>query len=225
MSKTIPLSFLLILLGAGCVQTQPVPEPVVDSADSETTIVESLNLPDGSFALLTDQSSLAWKASKVKVTHNGTVDVASGNVIVADGEVTEGNMEVTMSTLKNLDQEGKFLEMLETHLKSADFFDVTQFPTSTFSVTTVELLNGMVGSNARVDGVLTIKGISQPLSFPAMVVVQDDQIQVSGVATVDRTLYDIKFGSGKFFENLGDGLIDDEFYLDLDLVFEAVSGI
>lgn len=212
-----PLLFLsLIFVGAGCVSQSSDTEPV-----EETTppVVESLNLPNGSFTLKSDQSSIEWEASKVKVTHNGTVQAALGAIQIEEGQVTDGRVTVDMTSLKNLDQEGKFLEMLENHLKGPDFFDVTQFPTAEFVVSTVEPMSGIDGANARIDGELTMKGTTKPLSLPAWVVVQDGAIRLTGRATVDRTLYDIQFGSGKFFENLGDGLIDDEFYLDLDLVF------
>ena len=106
------------------------------------------------------------------------------------------------------------------HLKSPDFFNAEKFPTSTFVITKVEpLANGANGANATVAGNLTIKDITKPLSFPAKVTVAADGVtaQASGVA-IDRTQYDIRYGSGKFFQGLGDKVISDQFWLDISLV-------
>ncbi len=219
MKKIALLFFTLVLVGAGCAKQQPV-QPELQS---QPKVAEPVTFIDGTYTLDVANSNIGWEASKVKVTHNGTVQAKEGSLLVENGLTNEGRVVVDMTTIKNLDQEGKFLELLENHLKSNDFFRVKDDPTSTFELIQIESLSGLEDENYRIDGTLTIKGIEQPLSFPGKVETTEEGIRLTGRATVDRTQYDIRFGSGKFFENLGDNLIDDEFYLDLDLLFVPVT--
>ena len=69
------------------------------------------------------------------------------------------------------------------------------------------------GDDFDVDGVLTIKGISHPISFVLSV---DENIATSKL-TFDRSKYDVRFRSGTFFENLGDKLILDDIELEVEL--------
>jgi polyisoprenoid-binding protein YceI len=65
---------------------------------------------------------------------------------------------------------------------------------------------------------LTIKGITKSVTFPADVTVAADKVIAKATVTIDRTAYDIKYGSGKFFPSIGDKAIYDDFTLTLDLV-------
>jgi polyisoprenoid-binding protein YceI len=101
-------------------------------------------------------------------------------------------------------------------LRSDDFFSVKNHPTSTFTITSIA-----AGSQAgvfNVKGNLTIKGISKPLEFPATILVQNGTLRATADITVDRTEFDIRYGSKKFFESIGDKAIYDEFTLSLQLV-------
>ncbi|MEL6590748.1 MAG: YceI family protein [Bacteroidota bacterium] len=66
-------------------------------------------------------------------------------------------------------------------------------------------------------GNLTIKGISQEISFPAMVNITDNALTAKASFTIDRTMWNIRYGSGKFFDDLGDKVIYDDIELSLDL--------
>ena len=216
MTKFFSLFLLMILfVGAGCVSR------VTPTAreNPSTNSLQDLKLTDGSYTLSTSVSSVLWEASKVKVTHTGKVDPKEGSVVVQNGTVISGEAVIDMTTIKNFDQEGKFLELLETHLRSEDFFAVENFPTAQFTLRTIEPLEGLEGLNYRVDGSFTIKGIEADISFPASITETESGYHLTARVSIDRTLYDIRYGSGKFFENLGDGLIADEFYLDVNLEF------
>jgi hypothetical protein len=82
-------------------------------------------------------------------------------------------------------------------------------------------VTGIEGSNYRLDGKLTIKNVTNDVSFPVHIERITGGLRLTGRATVDRTAYGVKYGSGKFFENLGDNLIEDDFRLDLDLTFNT----
>ena len=72
-------------------------------------------------------------------------------------------------------------------------------------------------------GTMLIKGIENEISFPVQFTKTDDGVRVKGTMTLDRTLWDVRFGSDKFFDNLGDGLIEDEFTLTFDMLFNVVE--
>jgi hypothetical protein len=69
----------------------------------------------------------------------------------------------------------------------------------------------------NVKGNLTIKGITNEISFPAKVSLENGNVQAMGTATIDRTKWNIKYGSGKFFQGLGDKMIYDEFEITFDI--------
>ena len=51
------------------------------------------------------------------------------------------------------------VEKRDAHLRSPDFFDVEKFPTMTFKTTKIT----EEGNNARVEGDLTIHGVTKPV--------------------------------------------------------------
>ena len=109
-------------------------------------------------------------------------------------------------------------ERLVGHLKSDDFFSVEKHPVSTLVIKEVK---HKAGNTHLFTGDLIIKGITHPVTFDAEVVIDGDKLRAKGKMEVDRTLYDIKFRSGKFFSDLGDNLIYDTFTLDFDVVASA----
>jgi len=158
------------------------------------------------------KSTITWVGKKVTGSHNGTIALQSGSLAVNGKNVTGGTFTIDMNSIKDADGSAK----LEGHLKADDFFGVAKFPTSTFVITKV----AGSGANVTVSGNLTIKGITKPLSFPATVTVNADGTAsaLAGKIVVDRTKYDIKYGSKSFFDSIGDKAINDEFELAVKLV-------
>ncbi len=160
----------------------------------------------------TETSTITWKAYKVTGSHTGTVNLKSGNLIFDGDKLTGGEFEVDMTTLVATDLEGESKGKLEGHLKSEDFFSTEKHTAATLVFTNVKAS----GKNAyEVTGDLTIKGVTKPVTFDVSVYGSKATASVK----VDRTAYDIKYGSGNFFENLGDKTIYDEFDLVVDLEF------
>jgi polyisoprenoid-binding protein YceI len=212
----------LLLVGAGCASTieETPDEP---ETQEEVVIMEEVIFEDGSYTLDTESSSIAWDARKrVGAEHNGTVQAQEGALIVEQGVIVGGSIVVDMTTIIDLDlTDERFNEALVSDLKSDNFFDTAVYPTALFAVSEVARLEGVEGANYRVDGTMTIKGIDNEVSFPAAFEQTQEGIRLMGTLTLDRTLWDIRFGSDKFFENLGDGLIEDEFTLDVDVLLRA----
>lgn len=160
----------------------------------------------------TDASTVTWKAYKVTGSHTGTVDLKSGSLSFDGDQLSGGEFEVDMTTLVSTDLEGDSKGKLEGHLKSDDFFSVDKHNTSKLVFTNVKA----TGKNSyEVTGDLTIKGITKPVVFDVSIYGS----KATATLKVDRTKYDVKYGSGSFFENLGDKTIYDEFDLVVDLEF------
>ncbi|MEI7586607.1 YceI family protein [Runella sp.] len=163
-------------------------------------------------------STFNWLAKKLTGEHNGTVKIQSGNLVTDGGKLTGGDFTVDFSTIKDLDIQGDFAGKLETHLKSADFFDVAQFPTSTLKITKAVAKGG---ENYDLTGNLTIRGITQSITFPAIVKVTGKTASASAKFDIDRTKFGLTYRSKAFFENIGDKMIYDNFTVDVKIVASA----
>ncbi|OWP61689.1 lipid-binding protein [Hymenobacter amundsenii] len=173
-----------------------------------------------SYQLQPQLSTLGWIGKKVTGEHNGTMQFKDGAILVRGSQVVGGTFVVDMTSLKVDDlKEQEYNAKLVGHLRSEDFFSIDKNATSTFKITSVTPLKGDAkGNNATVKGDLTIKGITQPISFPAKTGVKNGVASATGVATIDRTKFDIKYGSKSFFESIGDKAIMDDFTLNFNVI-------
>ncbi len=155
------------------------------------------------------ESTVNWTGKKVTGQHTGTLNLSEG-FLVFDGEnITGGEFTVDMTTLKVTDLEGEYKTKLEGHLSSDDFFGTSNHKTAKLVVTKAKKTD----KGYKIAGDLTIKGKTNPIAFNLAV----NGDAASTTLKIDRTKYDIKYGSGSFFENLGDKTISDEFELAVNL--------
>nr|WP_121270791.1 YceI family protein [Pedobacter schmidteae] len=159
------------------------------------------------------QSTLTWVGKKLTGSHNGTIGLQSGNLLFDGKKLTGGNFVINMTTIKDADKS----ERLEGHLKADDFFGTDKFATSTFVIKKVVSASADV---ANVTGDLTIKGVTNSITFPATVVWNADGsiTATADKVIVDRTKYGIKYRSKGIFPDVGDKMIYDEFELAIKLV-------
>ena len=160
----------------------------------------------------TESSTVTWKAYKVAGGHAGTVNLKEGHLIFDGKKLTGGEFIVDMTSIVTTDDLGDMKPKLEGHLKSDDFFGVETHPTSKLVITAVKPFND---KSSTVTGDLTIKGITKPITF----VISLFEGKATATLKVDRAKYNVKYGSGSFFENLGDKTIYDEFDLVVDLAY------
>lgn len=161
-----------------------------------------------------DNSVITWKGYKVLGNHVGTIAIKEGTLDFVDDVLTGGSFVIDMSTIAVTDLDaGKGKEKLEGHLNSDDFFGISSYPTAKLVITNV-VSRGMPG-DYKIIANLTIKETTNPVKFNATV------LDGKGAATIkiDRTDYDVRYGSGSFFDNLGDNTIYDEFDLSINLVY------
>ena len=158
------------------------------------------------------KSSINWLGKKVTGQHNGTVNFKEGNLVFKGNKVTGGNFVVDMTSLTATDLQGEYQGKLNGHLKADDFFGTDKFPTANLVFKKVVAKST---TKYTVTGNLTIKGITKPVTFDLATTANSATAKFN----VDRTKYDIKYGSGSFFSNIGDKAINDEFELDVTLKF------
>lgn len=161
------------------------------------------------------KSMLTWLGKKVTGEHTGTIKVKDGSFVVDGNKVTGGTFMFDMNTITCTDLTDKeYNAKFIGHMKSEDFFNTAKYPTSTFKITK---LTPKGGDKYDITGNMTIKGITNAVTFPATIKMNGDQIVADGKATLDRTKYDIRYGSKSFFENIGDKAIYDEFTVEMKL--------
>ncbi|MBP0905754.1 YceI family protein [Mariniflexile gromovii] len=160
----------------------------------------------------TDKSKVVWKGYKVTGSHEGTVAIQSGSLTFDNNKLVGGEFVMDMNSIGSTDLEGTMKGKLDGHLKSDDFFGVEKHPTAKLVFTKVTAS----GKNAyTVTGDLTIKGKTNPATFTISIYGN----KATASLKVDRTLYDVRYGSTSFFDGLKDKAIYDEFDLVADLEF------
>ena len=159
-----------------------------------------------------EASTITWTGEKVTGSHNGTIQLESGYLMMEDEKIVGGEFVMDMSTITVTDLSGENKGKLEGHLKSEDFFGVENHPTAKLVITSAASKgNGKYG----IVGNLTIKNETHPITFDLNL----NEDSASTELTIDRSKYNVRYGSGSFFDNLGDKTIYDNFELDINLKF------
>ena len=161
----------------------------------------------------TEESTVVWTGKKVTGQHTGTIKITSGNLNFEEGALVGGTFTIDMTSIACTDLDEKSAAKLEGHLKSDDFFGVPSNPTAQLTITNVA--KGKATGTYDITADLTIKGITKPVNFTATVGMDMAKANI----VVNRTLYDVKYGSGSFFDGLGDKMIYDDFDLALQLKY------
>lgn len=159
-----------------------------------------------------NKSNVKWTGNKIGGSHNGEIKIKSGYFEFKGGDIVSGEVLMDMNSITDLDLKDEgYNQKLIGHLKSDDFFGVEKFPTSMFKVTKA---SSFKDGKTTLTGVLTIKGKSENISVD---ITKKENIY-SAQLKVNRSKYDVRYGSKSFFDNLGDKVIDDIFILDIQIV-------
>ena len=158
------------------------------------------------------ESSAIWTGKKLAGSHNGTINLKAGLLNFEDGKLTNGSATIDMSSITVVDLTGESKDKLEGHLKSEDFFSTEANPEATLDFTEVaKKEEGVYDVTAD----LTIKGITNPIHFELAAA----ENEAKGTLVIDRTQYNIRYGSKSFFNDLGDNMIHDDFHVDIVLAY------
>lgn len=163
-----------------------------------------------------DKSVVKWKGSHLTGLnpHYGSVHFKKGFLKYKENKVSEGNFVIDMNTITNTD--GEYNKGLVEHLKNEDFFDVPKFPTATLKIIRVD--HDWIGAIMTVYATLTIKGISQDIQFKAESINTEKDTVLKSKFSIDRSKWNIKYGSSSFFDNLGDDVISDTIEFEIEIV-------
>lgn len=166
-------------------------------------------------------STINWMGSKPTGEHSGTIAIESG-VVKVDGDKVTGTFLIDMTSIEVTDlKAGDGKESLEAHLKGNaegkedHFFNVAQYPTAAFEVTGVTEKDG----KKMMQGNLTIKGTKKNIEFPVSYNVTGDAMELkSEPFTIDRTQWNVNYGSKSVFDDLGDKFVNDDIQLEVKLM-------
>ncbi len=168
-----------------------------------------------SFRVDATKSTITWTGKKIGGSHTGNIKINSGALVVNGDAIKGGNFVIDMTSITNTDLEGEWNDKLVGHLKSDDFFSVEKHPTTKFEIINV---NAASADRVNVEGKLTIKGITNTVTFPASISKKENVLVAVATIKVDRSKYDVRYGSKSFFEGIGDKAIDDDFELQVNLI-------
>jgi polyisoprenoid-binding protein YceI len=172
----------------------------------------SLSINAQGFVADAQKSKVKWLGTKVLGKHFGTIALKSGEMTLKGDKLTAGSFVIDMNSIVCEDiSDPKTNQNLVGHLKSDDFFGVANFPEAKL---VIKSSTAFKANKANVTGDMTIKGKTNPVSFE---VTRSGNTYTAKIV-VDRSKYDVRYGSKSFFDNLGDKAISDDFELDVNLV-------
>lgn len=212
----IALSLMVVLSIVGCKDKAEK----ANTSDAEAAAMSEST--SEKYTVNVSESTIEWKGFKPTGTHNGTINLENGVLKTDDGKLQSGTFLIDMTSINVTDLEasdGK--EDLEAHLKGTvegkenHFFDVSKFPSAAFEITGTESL---AAGKTRLSGNLDIKGQKHNISFPVNITNDGDQMIIESEAfTIDRTKWNVNYGSKSIFEDLGDKFINDDIELKISI--------
>lgn len=168
------------------------------------------------------ESTIFWTGKKVTGEHTGTLKFSEGNVIIENGVPSKVNLTLDMKTITVTDiEDPEYNAKLTGHLNSPDFFSTEAHSEGTFETTSITPISGAKDreANYTVKGNLILKGITHEIEFPAFVAIKNKMMVANGKITIDRSKWDIRYGSDSFFDGLGDKMIYDA--IEMNFVLSA----
>lgn len=183
---------------------------------------------DGVYQVDVTKSVVEWSGRNINNRHHGRIAVSGGEVVMASGLPVSGRFVLDMNTITNLDlQDDGWRGMLLRHLKSEDFFDVERYPTAYFELNRATAIAGATPGtpNVEIAGSLTIKETARSIRFPAIIAAQEEgALKAQAAFDLDRTLWNVCYGSGKLYERLGMHLVNDLVSIELFIVAQETGG-
>ncbi|AWN41336.1 YceI family protein [Methylobacterium durans] len=169
----------------------------------------------GAYLLDPAHGKITWSVSHLGYsTYYGQITDVAAQASLDPKEPGKSRITVTIG----IDSVNGLNDKLNQHLKTPDFFDAAKFPTATFTSTSVEPTSP---TTARINGDLTLRGVTKPVSF-------DATFNQAGISPVDKkytvgfdgrtVLKRSEFGINAFLPVLGD-----EVSLRLEGEFKAVE--
>lgn len=212
--KTLLVAFSVLLFAASCSNNS---QNKVDGTDAQAIATGA----GDTLKVDTAGSAISWIGSKpVGGSHNGTVSLSGGTLIVKGDTLVSGEFVIDMKTIKDLDlTDEASKKQLVGHLESADFFDVANYPQSTFAITKAEKVEGNDSINYMISGNLKMRDAEKNIIFGAKITKENDTYKAVTVPfTIDRTQWNVKYNSKSVFAGLKDNVINDNIELQITMI-------
>ncbi|RKS45082.1 polyisoprenoid-binding protein YceI [Gillisia mitskevichiae] len=194
-----------------------------ENKEAETTDAQEVadsTMEAASFEVDTTSSVINWQGEKPTGTHTGTIKLTEGTFKANDSVIESGTFVIDMNSINVTDLEGDDKLNLEKHLKGTvegkegDFYNVTKYPTGTFEVTGVSVKDG----KTMLQGNLTLKDVTKNVEFPVTININEDTLELTSEKfNIDRTKWNVNYGSKSVFDGLGDKFINDEIELMIEV--------
>lgn len=161
-------AFSMLIASCGGGKSEDTSGADTTKTDSTPVVVENV------YSVDTAASLVSWKSyGKLNDTtnyHLGSLKLESGSITTQDSagtaNVTAGELVFNMASVTESKGEMKLVD----HLKSAEFFDIAQFATSTF---TFESFDGTTAT-----GSLSLTGKTVAVSAPAVITITPESVNV-----------------------------------------------
>jgi polyisoprenoid-binding protein YceI len=191
------------LIAASCTENPKSDQAVISEAGEVQAIDNATNLN-----IDKEVSEVTWVGTRPGKRHNGTINIESGNVAVANDELVGGSFVLDLNSIDVSDLEGEEKQKLTRHLKSADFFDVENHPLAKFEIVAIEEytpdeVSGslsmqesefqMSDPTHRITGNLTMRDKTLGVTFPARVLVNNDEVQAEAKFNIDRIQWGVSY--------------------------------
>jgi len=221
---------LFFIVGNGSGQDGNPSVTSTQSADTSTSAATSSEatsnqLASGTYTIDTNNSTVEWTAYKTLVDgyeDNGTFPV-TGIVTVSENGSIAATTTLDIANLNVTSVSGPGgTDRLANHLRSEDFFAAEQYPTATLTTTNIRS-SATSSSTYDVTADLTMKGVTNEISFPADISMEDGSISVRADTEIDRSRWNIRYGSQSFFNDLGDNVIGDMVDISVDVVASVAA--
>ncbi len=191
--------------------------------DAPGVVIETagLRLEDRLYKVDTEKSVIEWVGRNPNTRHFGTLRLSEGSISIRDGSIT-GSFTLDMQSIVNHSLAGDPLrEVLEAHLASDDFFFVQRFPMARFTIQSGHFVEEptLSAPNVRVMGDLELRGLKRDIAFDATLNnLADGAFVAEAHFDIDRTQWEIIYGSSRYFEHLGMHLVFDLISIQLHIM-------
>ncbi len=212
--------FMIAAISAGTVACKNDKQNEVEPGEAQEAATASEVARE--YVIDTTESTIMWRGTKPTGEHKGNISIASGSFTATQEEIESGTVTIDMTSIEVTDEgmEDEDKRNLENHLmgtvegKETDFFNVEEYPTATFEITGITERDGQ----KMLQGNLTIKDETKNIEFPVSTSIDENELTMdSETFTIDRTDWNVNYGSKSVFDNLGDNFISDDMELTIDV--------
>jgi polyisoprenoid-binding protein YceI len=198
--KTTIFALLVISLVSCDNKADKTTDATVKEAVDKTT-----DTAVGNKYVFATESKIGFTGSKVTGSREGGFKSFTGHFTIKDGVPVGNDHKVVIDMNSTFSDD----EILTSHLKAPDFFDVKKFPETTFDVTAFKKDSD---TTYTISGNFKLHGVEKNISFPVTVSQDGETVKIAATFDIKRKDF------GIIYPGRANDLIRDEVVIHLDLV-------